>query len=67
MKFESEWAITVACIMPTMFYSERPKDDLDLLPYDPKSIGFFLSSPVGTPGFKSRIRPPCPQRVVKGD
>ena len=24
-------------------------------------------SPVGTPGFKSRIRPPYPQRVVKGD
>ena len=23
--------------------------------------------PVGTPGFKSRIRPPYPQRVVKGD
>ena len=22
--------------------------------------------PVGTPGFKSRIRPPYPQRVVKG-
>ena len=24
-------------------------------------------APVGTPGFKPRIRPPYPQRVVKGD
>ena len=28
----------------------------------------FFSSPVGTPGVKGReIRPPYPQRVVKGD
>ena len=31
------------------------------------SFARFQPAPVRTPGFKSRIRPPYPQRVVKGD
>ena len=31
------------------------------------TISLLNYSPVGTPGFKPRIRPPYPQRVVKGD
>ena len=31
------------------------------------AAGSNPSTPVGTPGFKPRIRPPYPQRVVKGD
>ena len=27
----------------------------------------YANTPKGTPGFKSRIRPPFPQRVVKGN
>ena len=30
-------------------------------------LPLHVETPVRTPGFKSRIRPPYPQRVVKGD
>ena len=44
MKFESDWAKTVVCIVSTRSYTQSAKVDLDLWPRDPKSIGFLLSS-----------------------
>ena len=45
VKFESDWAKTVVFTVPTRFYtcSQRAKVDLDLWPYDPKSLGFLSS------------------------
>ena len=44
VKFESDWAYTVVCIVPTSPNIKSAKVDLNLCPYDPKSIGFLLSS-----------------------
>ena len=44
VKFESDWAKTVVCILPTRSYTQSAKVDLDLWSRDPKSIGFLLSS-----------------------
>ena len=44
VKSESDWAKTIVCIMSTRSYTQSAKDDLDLWPNDPKSIGFLLSS-----------------------
>ena len=44
VKFDSDWAKTVVCIVPTRFYRQSAKFDLDLWPLDPKSLGFLLSS-----------------------
>ena len=44
VKFESDWAKTVVCIVSTRSYTQSAKVDLDLWPRDPKSIGFLLSS-----------------------
>ena len=44
IKFESDRAKTVVCIVPTRFYRLSAKVDLGLWPRDPKSIGFLLSS-----------------------
>ena len=43
VKYESDWAKTVVCILPTRSYTQSAKVDLDLWPPDQKSIGFFLS------------------------
>ena len=43
-KFESDWAKTVVCIMPTRSYTHSAEVDLNLWLRDPKSIGFLLSS-----------------------
>ena len=42
--FESDWWKTVVCIVPTMFYTQSAKVDLDLEPHNPKSIGILFSS-----------------------
>ena len=34
----------VVCIVPSRFYRQSPKVDVDFWPRDPKSIGFLLSS-----------------------
>ena len=44
VKSESDWAKTIVCIVSTRSYIQSAKDDLDLWPHDPKSIGFLLSS-----------------------
>ena len=44
VKFQSDWAKTVVCIVSTGSYTQSAKVDLDLWPRDPKSIGFLLSS-----------------------
>ena len=44
LKFESDWAKSLVCIVPTSFYWTSVKFDLDLWPREPKSIGFLLSS-----------------------
>ena len=44
VKFESDWAKTVVCIVSTRSCLQRAKVDLDLWLCDPKSIGFLLSS-----------------------
>ena len=44
VKFESDWATTVVCIVSTRSYTQSAKVDLDLWPRDQKSIGFLLSS-----------------------
>ena len=44
VKSESDWAKTIVCIVSTRSYTQSAKDDLDLWPHDPKSIGFLLSS-----------------------
>ena len=43
-KFESDWAKTVVSIVPTMSNTMSAKDDHDLWPRDPISIGFLLPS-----------------------
>ena len=42
VKFESNWAKTVVCILPTRSYTQSDKVYLDLWTRDPKSIGFSL-------------------------
>ena len=42
VKFKCAWAKTVVCIVLTRFHRQRAKLDPDLLPSDPKSIGFLL-------------------------
>ena len=44
VKFESDCAKTVVCIVSTRSYTQSAKVGLDLWPRDPKSIGFLLSS-----------------------
>ena len=44
VKSECDWAKTIVCIVFTRSYTLSAKDDLDLWPHDPKSIGFLLSS-----------------------
>ena len=44
VKFESDWAKTVVCIVSTRSYTQSTKVDLDLWTHDQKSIGFLLSS-----------------------
>ena len=44
VKSESDWDKTIVCIMFTRSYTQSAKDDIDLWPLDPKSIGFLLSS-----------------------
>ena len=44
VKSERDWAQTIVCIVSTRSYTQSAKDDLDLWPHDPKSIGFLLSS-----------------------
>ena len=44
VKSESDWAKTIVCIVSTRSYTQSAKDDLDLRPHDPKSIGFLHSS-----------------------
>ena len=44
VKFESDRAKTVVCILPTRSYTQSAKVDLDLWPRDPKLIGFLLWS-----------------------
>ena len=44
VKFKSDWAKTVVAIVPTRFYIQSAKVDLDLWPRDLKSIGSLLSS-----------------------
>ena len=44
VKFESDWAKTVVAIVPTRFYVQSVKVDLDLWLRDTKSIRFLLSS-----------------------
>ena len=60
------WNI-VACDVkqsPLLFQSHSPL----ALPQQTRILTLkFLTPPVRTPGFKSRIRPPYPQRIVKGD
>ena len=41
--YESDCAKTIVVIVPTRFYVQSAKVDLDLWPRDPKSIGFLLS------------------------
>ena len=43
-KSESDVAKTIVCIVPTRSYTQSAKDDLDLWPHDPKSIGLLLLS-----------------------
>ena len=42
VKFESDWAKTIDCIVSTRSHTQSAK--VDLWPRDPKSIGFLLSS-----------------------
>ena len=43
VKIERDWTKTAVCIMPTRFYKQSTKGDLDFWPRDPKSIGFTFS------------------------
>ena len=55
VKFESDWAKTVVCIVSTRSYTQSAKVDLDLWPRDPKSIGLLFSSSTTYMGSKKVI------------